>query len=465
VDQKFLTGDQIGSSLTRQQSEIHPGDCHILSLSNNTTWAAIMTWLTDLPDELLGDIVERVHAAIPNALPKLALTCRRFQRLAHPLQWEHVVLPWRLNKKAPIARFIEAHSGNKNIRSVRLRPQRAVMNAFRVGMKNAFDHLDALCSCLSSLERLDTFSIFLDDQVDLRCYVPGPVLARIVRALPPSLLHLELDTECIDRIYEDKPVSDHNDHLCLAISDHMPRLQSLRLRLSCICLNLFHGLSAKSEGPLRSNLRRIFIRLDTSPDIERTLAVCEAVGDCELPLDKHVYATARGDHSALSQEKILNHLLDLESSGIFPKLERCILWSWRSDFSRQSGFAHVRDIATRTITLYPQMRKDMMDLKEMHSGDHEVLILRNHEGDDFFGGRRMMESALLHEVSWTEDQNGIRRPPMGKLRSRTTHLCTDGLVSLECVQEREAEHIRQGGEPYLRHSEAFAASTIGIKQM
>lgn len=424
-----------------------------------------MARLTDLPDELLGDIVERVHAAIPNALPKFALTCRRLQRLARPLQWEHVVLPWRLNKRSPIVRFIEAHSGNENIRSVRLRPQRAVMNAFRVGMKNAFDHLDALCTCLSSLERLDTFSIFLDDQVDLRCYMPGPVLARIVRALPPSLLHLELDTECVDRIYEDKPVSDHNDHLCLAISDHMPHLQSLRVRLSCICLNLFHGLSAKPEGTLRSNLRRVFIRIDTSPDIERMLAVCEAVGDCELPLDRHVYTTARGDHSALTLEKIANHLLDLEASGLFPNLERLILWSWRTDFSRRIGFAHVRDVATRTITLYPQMTKDMANLREMHSGDHFVFMLRNHEGEDFFGGRRMMESALLHEVNWIEDENSVRRPPMGKLHSRTTRLCTDGLVSLACVKEREVEHVRRGGDPYLRHSEAFAASSVSVQQM
>jgi hypothetical protein len=425
-----------------------------------------MTLLIDLPDELLGDIVERIHFTSAGTLPSLALACKKLQLLAHPLQWEYVILPWRLKKKAPIAKFIEAHNGNKSIRSLRLQPQRAIMNAFRIGMKNAFDHLEALCNCLSSMQRLDTFSIFLDDQVDSRCYLPGPVLARIVHALPPSLLHLELDTACIDRINEDKPASDPADHLCLAISDHLPRLESLRLRLSCLCLSLFRSLSATNGAAKVSKLHRAFIRLDTTPDIERTLAVAEEVRDCDLPLDKRVYRTARGDHGPLTVKKISAQLLDLQAYGSFPELERFILWSWKSDFNRKNSYAHVRDIATRTIMRYPKLSiQQTQNLPEMHQGEYSVFMIRDHDREDYFGGRRMMESALLHEVNWQEGQDGIRQPPISKLKSATTRLHPDGLVSLEVAKAREAKAMREGGNPYLPNMEHFTRAKVLIEHM
>jgi hypothetical protein len=296
-----------------------------------------------------------VGAISPTSIPNIGLTCKKLRRISHPLQREHIVLPWRLNNNSPIARFIDLHHGNPSVRALRLQPQTSILNAFRVGLQSAAHHIDALCKCLSSLPRLDTFSIYLVTQVDLRCYLPGPVMARIVRALPSSLAHLELDTECVDRIFEDQPVSDPKDHLCQAISKHLPRLESLRLRLSCICLELFDSLSSTSGAPATSRLRRAFIRLDCCPDAGRNVAVPEEVCDCSLPLPKRIYKTGRGNHGPLTRNKIITHLLDLQALGAFPELERFILWSWSSNFNYRDRHCHVQDIATRTITHYPKI--------------------------------------------------------------------------------------------------------------
>jgi hypothetical protein len=428
-----------------------------------------MSPLENLPDELLGDIIERIHATSPTTILSIGLTCKKLRRIAHPLQWEHIVLPWRLNKNSPIARFIKLHHSNPSIRTLRLQPQTSILNAFRVGLQSASHHIDALCACLSSLTRLDTFSIYLTGQINLRCYMPGPVLARIVRALPPTLAHLELDTECVDRIFEDQPVSDPKDHLCQAISEHLPRLETLRLRLSCICLDLFAGLSSSPETPNTLKLRRAFIRLDCCPDGERNIAVPEEVCDCTLPLAKPVYKTGRGNHAPLARDKIKTHLLDLQASGAFPELERFILWSWRTDFHYRESYCHVQDIATRTITHYPKMTSEQVTnryVPEMSSPEeYTVYMIRDHDREDFFGGRRMMESALLHEVSWEEEpDHGVRRPPASRL-GRETRLYTEGLVTLDCMRKREEEGVRAGGFPCLPNMEAFAGAKVAAVQM
>jgi len=192
------------------------------------------------------------------------------------------------------ARFASGHSAA------------SFLNAFKVEMKSAHDHVDALCNCLSGLERLPTFSVFLDDQVDSLCYFPGPLIARIVRALPPSLVHLDLNTECVDRISEFDHSRYGDDHLCIAISERVPSLESLRLRLSCLCTDVFRKLSPTKP----SNLCRAFICLDTSPLKESHLAVDCNVGDCAIP--RRLGGRVRGNwHGALLLVKLTNHLLDL----------------------------------------------------------------------------------------------------------------------------------------------------------
>jgi hypothetical protein len=432
-----------------------------------------MDCLTVMPEELINDIIERVNAVSPESLPNIGLTCKTLRRLSHPLQWKAVVLPWRLNKKSPIARFSETHHANENVLSVRLQPQRSVMNAFKIGMKNAHDHLDALCDCLGSLSNLNTFSIFLDDLVDSRCTLPGPVLAKIIRALPPSLLHLEIDTEGVDRIagYEALTTpAEPADHLCLAISDRVPHLESLRLRLSCLCTQVFRTPSQASKTT--SKLRRAFIRFDTSPGRESHLAIPVDVTDCELshgaPAERHMAGEPyRRDRNALKMQKMMTHLMDLREAGAFPQLERFILWKWLDCGAAEDAEFRIGDIATRSITHYPKLlmpfqRWDVPGLGDMN---HESVYMVRDHNEDWLGDRKHLEAALLYEVSWREMADGIRLPPVGKLDNKETRLCPGGLIPWEIVKAKEEEQLRNGEEPRLPDVTAFAATRVSVDKL
>lgn len=428
-----------------------------------------MLQLTDLPDELLSGVFECISNDCPATFTSVSLTCKHLQRISTAFQWANVVLPWRLNKRSPMAKFIEMHQGDNRIRSIRLQPQRSVLNAFKVDMKNAHDHLQALYDTLSSLSRLTTFSIFLDDQVDSRCHLPGPVLARIVRSLPPSLLHLELDTECVDRISEHDHSRYGDDHLCVAISDRAPGLETLRLRLSCLCTDLFRSVSPTTP----SKLRRAFIRLDTSPNMESHLAIDQQVGDCALPRRPNNNGrihSHEGGHGAMRPEKIMRDLLDLRNSGALPALQRFVLWNWDPPGSPQAH-CHVRDIATRSSTHYPKMTCSnlfQLGLPELEDTpwDSTFYVIRGNDGQDWIGGRKSLEKAMLHEVDWEEKSCGVRLPPSGPLREETK-LCEEGLLSWDYVHGKvlRLQSQKDPRTSYLPEKGRFAESSAHVTKM
>ncbi|OAL04712.1 hypothetical protein IQ06DRAFT_100329 [Phaeosphaeriaceae sp. SRC1lsM3a] len=435
-----------------------------------------MDRLTTLPDELLIDIVERVHAV--SILTALGLTCKKLQRLCRPFVWKGVVLPWRLNKSAPIAKFIKVHAGNNDIRSLRLCPQRALLNAFRIKMKSSHDHVDALCLCLSSLPSLATFSINLDGQIDRRCALPGPVLARIVRALPPSLRNLELDTECTDEIWDemfasrrqtvtispssdgstlirdegDYPIGDSTEHLCHAISEHIPRLETLYLRLSCICTELFRSLSTdqtSTQPQPSSTLRRALITFDVGNERERRNELHVESRDCLSPPTGSGYSSSpltgsrfsSAGATTLPKQKIFSHLLELQAAGAFPELQRFIVFSWHTDARIPTSSLTVRDIATRSVKRFPTMRPERTGdwtVGELADFDDESsYLVRNDEAKDFLGDQKRLQKAVLHEVSWLEEEKGgVRTPPAGgMLRDEIVELCGEHLVDVDEIKD------------------------------
>jgi hypothetical protein len=388
-----------------------------------------MLLLLDLPEELLNEIVDYVHTASPTALTEVSFTCRRLHRLSQSFQWKHVVLPWGLNRNSPVASFIHKQRGNTDIKSITLQPQRSVLNAFRVRMEHAFDHLHALCNCLASLSKLNTFSICLDNQVDSRCYLPGPVLARIVRALPPSVVHLELDTEGIDRGWEHNPAENPAQHLCLAINDRMQNLESLRLRLSAVCTDLF-----LSAAP--SNLRRAYLRIDISPNRENHLGTPVNVHDCRNK-SPHLGSTMVGslkNYGALKTKDFFNHLLELQALGTFPRLERFIVYSWFMEHEPDTHM-HIQDVATRTVTRYPRSWR----------ANERDYIIRIHDNMEYRGDRKEVEAAVLHEVSWIQLPTGTRLPPDVRISDVEPRLATEKLLPNASLQrqrnEMSAEHV------------------------
>ena len=90
-----------------------------------------------------------------------------------------------------------------------------------------------------SLRQLCTFSLVIDNQPKdgdwCLCYesdIPSTFFARILRALPGSCRHLELDTKGADS----GSYPGHGPgHICRQIGRLIPQLQSLRLRLHSLC--------------------------------------------------------------------------------------------------------------------------------------------------------------------------------------------------------------------------------------
>ncbi len=423
-----------------------------------------MSYLVDLPNELLEDIILRVRdTSKPDALVNLSLSCKALYRLVRPIQNQHVLLLWRLNKTAPIARYMAAHGGDTDLRIIRLQPQKGLLNAFRVGMVLAEHHVQPMCEFLASLPHLTTFSLNLDRQVDSRSHLRGSVLARIVHSLPSSVIHLEIDTEAVDRIAaEQETVRLDDQHLCVAISNCIPRLHTLWLRVSCICSDLFRSLQAAPGGAQpTSALRRAFIRLDNSPGKESRLSVSQFVGNCAVP--KHdrdsVSAGTAPHHRKLN---VFRTLLGFQAAGAFPHLERFMVYSWthlRTAIDNDRQYLKVKDVASRTATRYPRYwANEMMDwpIKEIMDKERETFnMIRSHEGEDYYDDHIGLEAAMLHDVIWTETPSGIRYPPQDALPHAEPRLHTLNLLDAEYLHKQQDEKEGEYGTRKRNYDEAM----------
>jgi hypothetical protein len=426
-----------------------------------------MSQFDTLPDELLSNIVEHMDSTFPEAIPNLGLTCKRLQRLCHPVQWQHVVLPWRSGKTVPIANFINMHLGNDNIKTLRLQPRPSLLRAFAMKKKTAVYHVEGLCNFLASLSKLNTFSIFPEREPNSS--LPGPVLARIVRALPQSVVHLALDTGSFDKIWAEELDDKSADHLCHALSEILPRLETLHLRLSCLCPDLFRSLASTSQTQKTSRLRRAYIFLESlHPHREQEME------ESLLVQGWNFHRIRDPSHKVMTTQELTRRLLDLHAAGTFPKLQRCIVYSGVIDFNRLDGYCQIRDIATRSITRFPvlHVRNALKwDIPGIKSTDlHWIYMIRSRHQENFFGTSHAIHQALLHEVAWKERGQGVRLPPVGLLKDTQLLLCPDGLLSLAYLERRLEEQRRNGtasdiSELCLPSTEDCTRARVMIQQL
>jgi len=295
------------------------------------------------------------------------------------------------------------------------------------------------------------------------------VIARIVRALPPSLLHLEIDTEGVDRISDDDIDRESDDHLCSAISERLPHLETLWLRVSCLCGDLFNSLSRPATPQVTSELRRVFIRMNTDGDRARYLRVSPTVHNCATPRDQRTEYQAVPD--TLSMDRMMVSLLGLQAAGAFPRLQRCIVWYEAQIPNKSETYYRVRDIATRTTTQYPKARAWSLQGFDLpvYPGVNtdQLFMIKDHNGRDWLGDLGGMEQALLHEVAWKESENGVRLPPSGRLEFEQTRPCEDDLFSMDTLREQEAEQMASGAleEPKLPNPPGWNVAKVFVKEL
>ncbi|KAF2864956.1 hypothetical protein BDV95DRAFT_587907 [Massariosphaeria phaeospora] len=375
-----------------------------------------MAPITHLPNELLNAIFADLE---PRSLLALALTCKRLHEPARAQFLENVVLSWKMNTNAVLARFVRHNAGNGLVKSIRLQPQVGLLQGFMIGMQHASHHIDVLCSCLGSLPQLATFSINIDGHADRRCILPAFAISRIINALPPSVINLELDTEGLDGIWEDRPTRTSTPHLCHDISKLLLQLHTLRLRISCMCTDIFRALQAQGTHQPTSTLRLASIKLEHDPENRMGHPGC--VCDCQM--QKTLMS-----QGYLVPNKLFRHALPLRSAGAFPHLSRFIILSQ----ALGQDFIRVRDVATHTMTEYP--------VKRRNRGWGGEYVVRGHDNEEYFGSARDIETAIMHEVHWSEASNGSRLPPSRPIKNVEPRLLTSLLKSTAEFRKAQDEN-------------------------
>jgi hypothetical protein len=109
------------------------------------------------------------------------------------------------------------------------------------GSKVLWQHSRRTPDKLARMVNLKTFSLTVStESVTIGFWIPRPVIAQIVEALPEACVNLEIDSRGNDYF---KPGS---GHICDTLRGMLPRLRHLRLRLSTLC-PAFLGSGFKPE--------------------------------------------------------------------------------------------------------------------------------------------------------------------------------------------------------------------------
>lgn len=191
-----------------------------------------MARFSDLPTELLILILTELRLS-PTAFKTLArclLVNKRWHDTAAPILYRNVEI-----RDSQFDAFFRSFNSEKYASSIR---SCTCKSAHQKTFTSPTD--DDVIQAVSSMCHLTTFSLKIWSW-PFRLAPPfheraitHNLLERLLAALPPSCIHLELDTASSDlwNPYDRK-------HLCLSIPPLLPRLHSLNIRLHHMCEHLF----------------------------------------------------------------------------------------------------------------------------------------------------------------------------------------------------------------------------------
>ena len=210
--------------------------------------------INDFPQELLRLVLDQVkqNSLIDgdgNFLNALT-TCRLWYRIGEELLWTDVSLD-----DCQLEKFVRtSHTGVVWTRSltIKLSPlyyvhrrpacywvaeKSAMLATFRSLI--AWKALRVLPQIINTMGRLESFSFAVSAYYKVGAmddfFLVRDDLQTILKSLPNSVGHLELDTFCYDREGGSDP---EKGHLCHTLREMIPRLLNLRLRLASLCPKL-----------------------------------------------------------------------------------------------------------------------------------------------------------------------------------------------------------------------------------
>lgn len=210
-----------------------------------------------LPNELLSTIL--LHVKINSSAScflSCLLCCKAWHSIALPLLY-HDVLVVKSNLEAFVKHFNLSYGSFARSLTISMEPIQPEMqpdgeDSFEFlkdetymsvhgsqGSNRLWASFRDICEKVASMTRLRTFSFHLSPRPSYRLefsgcrWVPRPILALIIEALPDTCVNLEIDTFGLDC---HEPGS---AHLCEAIRGTLPHLRNLRLRLNTLCPAVF----------------------------------------------------------------------------------------------------------------------------------------------------------------------------------------------------------------------------------
>lgn len=171
-----------------------------------------------------------------------------------------------------------------------------------------------LASLVRELPALVCFSFIVRGTILSEPDISLDDLEFVVRALPTSCIHLEIDTRFYDRV---PSFSTNNNHLCLAIQSVLPRLKSVRLACRHICSGIF------GAGTRLPNLQEMCIDFIGHPTpMSCHNPTSETAFDClSLTVQDLV---ARGDVFAPGAKVFLNFAIRSPYSTVQEKYVTCV---------------------------------------------------------------------------------------------------------------------------------------------
>ncbi|KAJ4353871.1 uncharacterized protein N0V89_005601 [Didymosphaeria variabile] len=320
-------------------------------------------------------------------------TCKRWHHIASTVLYQHISLDSKLREDTSGARFGRFARQYHLIQSLSVRITQVHLMGFSVRSTDAFDRLAELCEAVRRMKNLRTFALSFEESLDyLEGFsVPSAVIVLILQSLPASVVNLNLDCDCINRPDLDQP------HVCHAVSALLPRLRSLRLRISHLCSGLLSSLfpaatldhehpsrPPKSKKPLNrtSRLEYLVIRLIARPE-------CAHLAHTAL---------CSSSDKLLHGAKLARTLQELYNVGAFPSLcEFVVIGRVNAPSTLQNDNWNVFKVRTfargisETITL-PWCAR---------GGSSSLYMIRDCDGD-WFGSFANISNSLEGPLAWTK---------------------------------------------------------------
>jgi hypothetical protein len=204
------------------------------------------------PDELLLSIFKAMHKSFPASHLRgefnYLRACRDWYKIGRKLFWTDICL-----KDEAILRFLTTDMKEYKEHLTDTQSLTVMIDPGHPRADEWCKTLSKLPARLKSMKNLSCFSFKVLDPSNgatgMYCRLSATAVRNIVKSLPTSVKHLEIDTNGYDRdlrIMGNPPFSDI--HICEAISLRLTQLCSLRLSVSRLCPELISSSPYNESG-------------------------------------------------------------------------------------------------------------------------------------------------------------------------------------------------------------------------